>query len=87
MFNKTKTNKLTPNLVAKQLRLVPLEFKSGRRKHICLRMEVYGCPIDEQIGQFVFLFFIFLEPTNTSGVVCIGFFSRVSLREESSSPE
>ena len=50
MFNTSKTNKLTPNVVAKQLRLVPLEFKSGRRKHICLRMEVYGCSIDDQIG-------------------------------------
>ncbi|XP_066922061.1 neuropilin-1a-like [Clytia hemisphaerica] len=48
-FNVTKKNKLSPNIVVKKLRLVPLDFQSGRRKHICLRMEVYGCPVEEEI--------------------------------------
>ena len=47
----TKKNELSPNIVVKKLRLIPLEFESGRRKHICLRMEVYGCPVEEEIGK------------------------------------
>jgi len=43
--NTTKSNTLEPPLIVRKLILIPLTFQSGPRKHLCLRMEVYGCPI------------------------------------------
>ncbi|XP_065656920.1 cubilin isoform X3 [Hydra vulgaris] len=42
-FNVSKENTLSPSIVLKSLRIIPIEYVSGRRLHICMKVQVYGC--------------------------------------------
>ncbi|XP_057296871.1 cubilin-like isoform X2 [Hydractinia symbiolongicarpus] len=45
-YNVTKENILTPSVAVKKIRIQPLDYQSGRRIHVCMRVEVYGCKVD-----------------------------------------
>lgn len=52
MWNISKVNELSPAIVSKGIRIIPQDYQSGRRRHICLRVEVYGCKIPSDTGPY-----------------------------------